>query len=69
MGDFYFAGQVAQLFGRRPQDVTQAIYHNGSLAAECPVVNGRRLIPRRLMPEIEQALKSRRGVQAVAACG
>jgi hypothetical protein len=52
--------EVARQIGCRPRDLSDGLYDGTLDAGRCPLVAGRRLIPRDYVPEIRKALRERR---------
>jgi hypothetical protein len=51
--------EVARLLGVRPRDVSDLFYQRRLSDDLCPVIGGRRLIPRTYVPAVEAALSER----------
>jgi hypothetical protein len=59
MGEFVFVGEAARELGIGPHDLAVALYTGRVPSDRCPVVGGRRLIPREVLPELRKALEER----------
>jgi hypothetical protein len=55
--DYLSVSDVARELDARPQDVSQLFYRRLLRDDSCPVIAGRRAIPRTLLPEIARTLK------------
>jgi hypothetical protein len=60
MSKYLFVSDVARFLGVRPRDVSDLFYQRRLSDEQCPVVGGRRLIPREFVPTIADALRARR---------
>jgi hypothetical protein len=49
---------AARELGCNPRDISTLLYNRAIPDAECPIINGRRLIPRELLPVIRQKLEA-----------
>jgi len=59
---------AAREIGARPRDISSLLYNREIDDAACPIVNGRRMIPRELLPTIRQMLAAKgRPIQTVEA--
>jgi hypothetical protein len=58
MSEFLTVSQVADGEGVRPRDISDLLYGRRVDVSRCPLVSGRRLIPRDLLPAIRAALRS-----------
>lgn len=62
LDDVLAVGQVADHLGVRPQQIAELFYRHRVNPKRAPVVAGRRLIPKELVPIIAMELR-RRGVR------
>ena len=62
LNDISAVGQVADYLGVRPQLITELFYRRQVNPKTAPVVAGRRLIPKELIPVIAMQLR-RRGIR------
>lgn len=55
--------EAARVLGRRPREISDLFYQRVLSDELCPVVGGRRFIPRDYLPVIEEALRRDRQAQ------
>ena len=60
MATHLFVSDVARRLGVRPRDISDLFYQRLLRDDSCPIVGGRRLIPRTYVPVIEAALRDRK---------
>ena len=60
MATHLFVSNVARRLGVRPRDISDLFYQRLLRDDICPIVGGRRLIPRAYVPVIEAALHDRK---------
>ena len=62
------ASELKRLFGLdvHPRDITTCLYLGKLDAEQCPIVSGRRLIPREALPDLAAILQTRRRLPAAA---
>jgi hypothetical protein len=58
---------AAREIGARPRDISALLYNRELSDDACPIVNGRRVIPRELLPIIRQKLVEKGKLQAAEA--
>jgi hypothetical protein len=56
-GSFLSVGEVAEEINVPPRVITNALYDRKLDVSRCPIVAGRRLIPRDYLPEIARILR------------
>ena len=57
--DFLSVSEVARVLGTKPKAISDLLYQRELRDDLCPIVGGRRLIPRTHLPTIRQALIER----------
>ncbi len=67
--DYLSVSDAARELGAKPKHISDLLYQRELRDDLCPIVAGRRLIPRRYLPEILKALIKRGMVQAHEAVG
>jgi hypothetical protein len=70
MNDHVFVGDVAKLTGLPVRAITGAIYDGcGELNRVCPLIGGRRAIPRDQIARVVEIVTKRGTKRSEAACG
>ncbi len=67
--DYLSVSDAARELGAKPKHISDLLYQRELRDDLCPIVAGRRLIPRSYLPEILKALIKRGMVQAHEAVG
>ena len=57
--DFLSVSEAARLIGTRPKAISDLLYQRELRDDLCPIVGGRRLIPRSFLPRIRRVLVER----------
>jgi hypothetical protein len=57
---------AAREIGARPRDISALLYNRELSDESCPIVNGRRMIPRELLPTIREKLTAKGKLPQVA---
>ena len=55
--DLLAVSEAARVIGAKPRDVSNLFYRRELRDDLCPLVGGRRVIPREYLPEIERVLR------------
>lgn len=66
MNDFLGVSDVAERCGCHPRYVSDLLYHRKIDLSQCPVINGRRVIHKALVPKIRRLLAAKRKAQREA---
>jgi hypothetical protein len=67
MPDYVGSGEAARLTGARSSKSITDLFWMGDLREDlCPIIGGRRMIPRTYLPEVKTALKKRNWLRAEA---
>ena len=57
VNDVLFVGQAADELGVSATDLSKILYGDSALAARCPLLGNRRLIPREVLPVLRATLR------------
>ena len=57
MQHFFTVSSVARRFGIQPRKISDLFYARRLSDADCPVVDGRRVIPESYLPQLELTLR------------
>lgn len=67
MPHFFTVGDLARLVGAPPRAISDAFYARQLNDELCPVIGGRRLIPREYVSEVRRVLRERGKLQTAGA--
>lgn len=59
--DYVSVGEAARILGCPPGTISQCLYSRRVDVSDCPIIGGRRLIARKMLPEIARVIGVRGG--------